>query len=107
MSMWTSFLVHSQFHFNHLITFSACNNEDQGDSIVCGGDEADGIYFIWEGEVMLIFIIDYSGVQYACVIYFLNCTLTFLQAEVCGSLQSDDKSHAEYHLKQYDFFGHG
>ncbi|XP_042000465.1 acyl-coenzyme A thioesterase 8-like isoform X1 [Salvia splendens] len=51
---------------------------DQGDSIVCGGDGADGIYFIWEGE-----------------------------AEVCGSLHSDDKSHAEYHLKQYDFFGHG
>ncbi|KAL1546411.1 palmitoyl-CoA hydrolase [Salvia divinorum] len=51
---------------------------DQGDSIVCEGEVADGIYFIWEGE-----------------------------AEVCGSLQSDDQSHAEYHLKQYDFFGHG
>ncbi|KAG6402691.1 hypothetical protein SASPL_134895 [Salvia splendens] len=51
---------------------------DQGDYIVREGEEADGIYFIWEGE-----------------------------AEVCGSFHSDDQNHAEYHLKKCDFFGHG
>ncbi|XP_011093142.1 uncharacterized protein LOC105173170 [Sesamum indicum] len=51
---------------------------DQGDYIVREGEAADGIYFIWEGE-----------------------------AEVCGSFHADDKNRPEFHLKQFDCFGHG
>lgn len=51
---------------------------DQGDYIVREGEAADGIYFIWEGE-----------------------------AEVCGSFHPDDKNRPEFHLKQFDCFGHG
>ncbi|KAK4415931.1 Acyl-CoA thioesterase 2 [Sesamum alatum] len=51
---------------------------DQGDYVVREGEAADGIYFIWEGE-----------------------------AEVCGSFDADDKNRPEFHLKQFDCFGHG
>ncbi|KAL0412021.1 UNVERIFIED_CONTAM: Acyl-CoA thioesterase 2 [Sesamum latifolium] len=54
------------------------SGSDQGDYIVREGEAADGIYFIWEGE-----------------------------AEVCGSFHPDDKNRPEYHLKQFDCFGHG
>ncbi|XP_057805634.1 acyl-CoA hydrolase 2 isoform X2 [Salvia miltiorrhiza] len=56
----------------------AVKRYDQGDYVVREGEVADGIYFVWEGE-----------------------------AEVCGSFHSDDQNHADYHLKRYDFFGHG
>lgn len=47
------------FNFHHLNSCFACNDEDQGDYVVREGEVADGIYFIWEGEVTMIFIIHY------------------------------------------------
>ncbi|KAL6498809.1 Acyl-CoA hydrolase 2 [Orobanche gracilis] len=58
--------------------FVSIKRYDQGDYVVREGDVADGIYFIWEGE-----------------------------AEVCESFHSNDENRTEFHLKQYDYFGHG